>query len=421
MAQELLFRKEALEARRTQWLGTILLAQPLRLWALALCTALAATAVLLFLTLGSYTRRSRVIGQLVPTRGIATVLAPATGVISRLDVAEGARVKAGQSLGVLSIPRATVSGGDTLAALEVSLHLRQTSLESAEVAERQQLSAQAAGLVSQLTAARGELAQLEAEISTRKDQIHIARETLARLRKLQGSLYVSEIQIDQQESAALEQVGAMQALQRQAIIARRSIVQLQQALRELPGRRQALDASFQRDRATLAQEQVETQARGALAVAAPVEGIVATQIVKSGQAVVAGQPLLSVLPGDGRLEAELLVPSRAIGFIEPGDTVLLRYQAYPYQKFGHHQGKVARISRSALSSSELHSLVGNAQAGEPLYRVTVALARQAITAYGKPETLKPGMLLEADVLGEKRQLIEWVFEPLYSLQGKING
>lgn len=59
--------------------------------------------------------------------------------------------------------------------------------------------------------------------------------------------------------------------------------------------------------------------------------------------------LVSPLPGDGRLEAELLVSSRAIGFIEPGDRVLLRYQAYPYQKFGHHLGEVARISRSALS------------------------------------------------------------------------
>jgi membrane fusion protein len=53
--------------------------------------------------------------------------------------------------------------------------------------------------------------------------------------------------------------------------------------------------------------------------------------------------------------------------------------------------------------------------------VTVRLAQQAITAYGKPEQLKPGMLLEADVLGEKRRLIEWVFEPLYSLKGKVGG
>ena len=62
---------------------------------------------------------------------------------------------------------------------------------------------------------------------------------------------------------------------------------------------------------------------------------------------------------------------------------------------------------------------GNAQQGEPFYRVTVSLGRQAITAYGKPESLRPGMVLDADVLGERRALIEWIFEPLYSLGGKV--
>jgi len=99
--------------------------------------------------------------------------------------------------------------------------------------------------------------------------------------------------------------------------------------------------------------------------------------------------------------------------------VLLRYQAFPYQKFGHQEGRVAAISRSALSPGELGALIGNAQHGEPFYRVTVSLARQAITAYGKPESLRPGMVLDADVLGERRALIEWIFEPLYSLGGKV--
>ena len=150
-----------------------------------------------------------------------------------------------------------------------------------------------------------------------------------------------------------------------------------------------------------------------------VTGVVATQLVKAGQAVQAGQPLLSLLPGDGGLEAELLVPSRAIAFIEPGDRVLLRYQAYPYQKFGHQHGTVERISRSALGAAEAGGSIGNGPQGEPLYRVTVALAAQAVTAYGRPEPLKPGMLLDADILGERRRLIEWVFEPLYSLKGRV--
>lgn len=418
---ESLFRREALEAKRGSWLGSISLAQPLPLWAMTAFAVGAALAIGLFLTLGSYTRRSTVVGQLVPTRGLATVLAPATGVVTELDSAEGRRVRAGQSLAVVSLPRATVNEGDTAAAMAQRLARRQQGLQDAHRAQDQLLDAQAGGLMAQLDAARRELAQLEQEIATRQGQVRIADETLQRLRQLQADKYVSALQVKQQEAAWLQAVSDVQAMQRQAITARRSLAQLQQARQELPGQRLASDADFQRDLAALEQEQVETEARGALAVSAPVTGVIATQLVKPGQAVQAGQPLLSLLPANGVLEAELLVPSRAIGFIEPGDKVLLRYQAYPYQKFGHQQGTVTRISRSALSSGELGALIGNAQQGEPFYRITVALARQTVTAYGKAELLKPGMLLEADVLGEKRRLIEWVFEPLYSLSGKISN
>lgn len=417
----MLFRREALEARRTQWLGPISLAQPLSLWVLTVGAGLAALAVVLFLVLGSYTRRSTVVGQLVPNKGLATVLSPATGLVGQLDAVEGDTLRAGQRLAVVVTPRATPEGGDTQVALEQRIEQRRGGLVSMQSAQQSQLQAQAFGLRAQLAAARRELAQIETEVATRQHQARIAGETLARLKQLEDARYVSLLQIKQQESAALEYTGQAQALQRQAISARRNIAQLQQALRELPGQQLATQAVLQRDLAQLAQEQVETRARGSLAIHAPVSGLVATQLVKPGQAVQVGQPLLSLLPDSSKLEAELLVPSRAIGFIEPGDQVLLRYQAYPYQKFGHQQGRVARISRSALSGGELGALIGNAQQGEPFYRITVALARQSVTAYGKQEPLKPGMLLDADVLGEKRRLIEWVFEPLYSLRGKVGS
>ena len=94
--------------------------------------------------------------------------------------------------------------------------------------------------------------------------------------------------------------------------------------------------------------------------------------------------------------------------------MLLRYQAFPYQKFGHHAGRVVRVSRSAIVPAD-------GQAQEPYYRVLVELDRQTVTAYGKSEPLRPGMALEADILGERRKLYEWVLEPLYSLNGKIGG
>ena len=96
-----LFRREALEARRTSWLGAISLAQPLRLWLLTVLAVIAALAIIAFLALGTYTRRSSVAGQLVPTRGLATVLAPSTGVVADLRAREGQRVDAGQALAVV--------------------------------------------------------------------------------------------------------------------------------------------------------------------------------------------------------------------------------------------------------------------------------------------------------------------------------
>ena len=416
---ESLFRREALEAKRRGWLGSISLAQPLRLWVLTLGAALAATAVALFLTLGTYTRRSTVTGQLVPSMGLSTVLAPATGVVTRLEAKEGARVSEGQTLAVVTVPRATVAEGDTTTALEQQLERRRNGLIEGQAAQQQLLASQDAGLRAQVSAGKRELAQIETEIATRREQIRIANETLQRLRQLEDQRYVSVLQIKQQESNTLSWLGEMQGLQRQAIATRRSIAQLQQALHELTGQGKANDASLERDLALLEQEQVEIRARGALTVNSPVTGSISAQLVKPGQAVQAGQALLNLLPGDTGLEAELLVPSRAIGFIEPGDRVQLRYQAYPYQKFGHHEGKVASISRNAISSSEFGALIGNAQAREPMYRVTIALTKQAVTAYGKDELLKPGMLVDADILGERRTLIEWIFEPLYSLKGKV--
>ncbi|MDQ2702944.1 MAG: HlyD family secretion protein [Pseudomonadota bacterium] len=418
MSQEL-FRREALEARRTSWLGGVSLAQPVSIWIMTGAAAVAALAVALFLTFATYTRRSSVVGRLVPTQGLAMVLAPATGVISSVDIPEGGAVQAGDTLVVVAVPQATLAGGDTVIALEQRLQERQAWLELARDAQLQRLDAQQAGLESQLVSAQRELLQAEDETTTRQERVAIARQTLERLHQLRRDRYVSDLQVKEQEAEVLDLVGALQGSQRQVLGARRGIVQVRQSLRELPGQRLGVEASYRRDVALLGQEQVETRARGALAVASPVTGVVATKLVKPGQAVRAGQPLLSVLPGDGRLEAELLVRSRAIGFVAPGDKVLLRYQAYPYQKFGHQRGRVARISRSALGPSELGALIGSPQGDEPLYRVTVTLGRQAITAYGKQEALKPGMLLEADILGERRKLIEWIFEPLYSIKGKL--
>lgn len=414
-----LFRQEVLEARQTRWLGGIALGQPLSLWLLSGLAACAAALILLFLIFGEYTRRTRVTGQLLPTLGLASITAPATGTLAEVRVKEGQRVLAGDVLAVLAIPRATLSGGDTAQAIQSAIADRAEGVSDSYASQREQLQAQQQGLAAQIGSARAELRQLDAELETRRAQHRLAQQTLERFRSLREQQFVTELQLQQQEATTLEQLSAAQALERQALTLRRLLAQLLQAQQELPAKLTALDAAEQRDRAGLTQESVETAARAQSVIVAPVAGTVATLLGQSGQAVQAGQSLLSVLPAASALEAHLLVPSRAVGFIEPGDNVLLRYQAFPYQKFGHHEGKVERISRSALSAGELAALLGNAQPAEPYYRIVVALDKQTVRAFGKDEALKPGMVLEADILGERRKLWEWAVEPLYALSGAL--
>lgn len=414
-----LFRREVLEARRQAWLGGISLAQPLHLWVLAICTALAALAIGAFLALGSYTRRAHVAGQLVPDLGLSTVVAPSDGIVERIYRHEGERLLSGSALALVAVPRATANGNDARASIAAGIDLRRESLKAADASQAALAAVQAAGYRAQLEAARHELAQAGAQVDGHHRQVALARETLERYRALERDHYVSELQVRGQEQAVLDQIDAQRQLERQATALRRQIAQLEQALRELPARRATQASATARDLAVLERERVQNEASGELLVEAPVAGLLASQLVEPGQAVRAGQPLLSVLPAGSRLRAQLFVPSRAIGFIRTGDRVLLRYQAYPYQKFGHQEGVVASISRNALGSAELRSLVGNTQPAEPYYRILVDIERQSILAYGKEEALRPGMLLDADILGEHRKLYEWALEPLYSLTGSL--
>ncbi|WP_312710574.1 HlyD family efflux transporter periplasmic adaptor subunit [Stenotrophomonas sp.] len=410
-----LFRDEVLETRRGSWLGGISLVQPIRLWLLAIGAGFSALLIIVFLVTGEYTRRSRVTGELVPDMGLSTVVAPLSGLISVLHAEEGDHVMRSSPLLLINLPKVTASGDVALEVLRKGQEARVESLGALQEAQEKQLRAQESGARKQRDNLRRELSQIESEISTRGEQVRIGRETVQRYREVIDQRYVSQVQLNQQEQAMLDLLGAQQSLQRQATSLRRSLAQLEQTLAELPHQMRSARAGAERDLAELSQEAVQMEANSELLLRAPVSGLVASRLVEPGQTVQAGQPMLSLLPEESRLHALLLVPSAAIGFMKVGDRVLLRYKAYPYQKFGSHEGKVIRISRSPAPGAQ----VKDVDVGEPLYRVLVALDQQTVLAYGKTEGLRPGMRLEADIMGERRKLYEWILEPLYSVTGKI--
>lgn len=414
-----LFRMQVVQVRREGWLGSLSLSQPIRMQVYAWVAVGLALMVMAVLIFGSYTRRERVQGRLVPVEGLADVIAVEAGVVSSLAVAEGQRVRRGQPLAMVVMP-STTAQGSTLTALQEGIGSRQQALRDGMEAGDALQRLERSSLADQIRAKQNELRQIADEMALRRRQVEIARDTLGRMQQLLDDRYVSNLQARQQESVVIDGEAAMQALQRQATTVQKEREQLQSTLLALEPQRDVRRADAALRLQELDAQRIETVARGEQSVQSPLAGVVANLQVKAGQSVGAGQVLASVIPGDGRLEVELQVPSRGVGFIAPGDGVLLRYDAYPYQKFGHQRGKVKQISRSAQNAAMPGPGAATLAVGETFYRVTVELERQNVLAYGRQEALRPGMLLEADILGERRRLIEWVLEPLYSVKGR-NG
>lgn len=415
-----LFRQEVIDARRGEWLGSIIVAAPLSRWLLTTLAMTLATAILLFLFLGHYTRRETVVGQLVPSAGLLNVAAPDAGTITRLNVRDGQRVRKGEVLLRLSSEQDSAALGDTHALVGRQLDIQRLRLQADLVNQRQLGEQQGDALRSRMALLQGQLTQIAGQLAIQQQQVTSNRQMLAKIKPLAARGFVSAVQIQQQEAAVLNAQAQYKTLLRQQLDARQQVDEAQQQLARLPLDEAGKRNDTERQLAALAQSTAQNEMQRAVVLRAPRDGVVSTVLLKEGQMVVAGQPLLSILPAGSSLQAQLLVPSRAIGFIEPGSRVVLRYQAFPYQKFGQQYGRVSDISRSALGVAEVNALIGQ-QAREPLYRIEVKLDSQQVMAYGRPEAVKPGMALEADVLMERRRLIEWVFEPLYGLAHHLTG
>lgn len=425
-----LFRSEVLAARQTQWLGTVLLAP--RLWdRLFVFTAvLAAAAILALLFLGEFTRKAKVGGWLVPQEGIVRVFAPQPGVVTGLYVKEGAEVRKGERLLALSAELQSATLGATQAEIARRLAERRQALQDERSQHERLLAQQQRAYANRLATLKSELAQVERDIAVMKSRVELSERNLAINREMRGQGYISEQRLQLVEGDKLEQETRLGALQRQRLSLMRDQATLEGELSDLPVKTRTDIAIIERNIAAVEQELAQTEARREIVVPAPQDGTVTAILAELGGHAAVAAPLLAIVPAGTQLEAHLYSPSRAVGFVRAGQHVLLRYQAYPYQKFGHYEGVVASISRSAVSPGELppqlagiSSLTASTSGAgaEPVYRITVKLERQTVTAYGQPVPLQAGMQLEADVELETRRLYEWVLDPLYTLTGKQHG
>jgi membrane fusion protein len=412
-----LFRQEAIDAQREKFLGEAIIARPVPAWVFTLLAAGTAFLLIAVAVWGHYTRRERVEGYLALDAGAARVLLPDAGRVTELLIKEGDEVKAGDPMARIFLDRSTVSGASANEAVAAEMQTRRAILEREQGQLRDLGTQQVEQLRRRVKDLANERDQIDGEMKLQQVRIKSARDQLERYKGLAGEKqFVSEALVKQKADEVTDQEIKLQSLARQ-----RSQVEhdLEAAKLDEPSvalRSRTQVEQVQRQISELQEGLTQVQARTETVIRAPISGVVTNIAVNRGQSVAADAPLATVLPRGSGLHVELLVPTRAIGFVKNGQDVILRYDAFPYERFGQYRGHIIDIGRNVWSAGDR---VGPLSVKEPVYRVDVRLEKQQVSALGQDFPLRPGMLVNADLLLEKRTIFEWVFEPVLKLKERF--
>ena len=412
-----LFRPEALESYRADPRGNVRVICPPRFAFLTVFFAAVACTVVTYTWFGQVTRKANVGGYLVPSKGLIKVYAPEAGTLTRQNVSEGSKVKQGDPLFVLATERSSLENKQARSDSSALLEQRRDKLHDDLTRQAQLDGEETRALEHRLESVSHEIRHLDLAIETVTQRVAYAKEQAGQFIRLLPDQFVSRLQAEQKQDELLERMSELQTLERQQLQLKREQDQVQLELRSRSINAAKRRAEIERNILALEQELTEQRVRRDIVVRAPAEGTVTAILAETGQHTQPAAAVLSILPEDSQLVAHLLVPSRSIGFVAPRQEVALRYEAFPYQRFGSFHGIVVEISKTLLSPNDIRDLPINLR--EPAYRVTVALSEQSIPAYDASIPLQAGMVLEAGIALDRRRLVEWIVDPLLAVTGRV--
>ncbi|MBX6741917.1 MAG: HlyD family efflux transporter periplasmic adaptor subunit [Acetobacteraceae bacterium] len=409
-----LFRQQAVDHHRRQrhW-GEAALPRLPGAMVLFYVILLAATLIVIFLFRVHYARKETVSGYLAPSAGVVRVYAPRPGTISAVHAEEGQVVSEGQALLTVSVDQTASDGAnvdasvlDALARQKALLGERITTQERLEAAEQKRLEAQISGLDA-------EMAQIEVQVSAQDERARLSASRASAAAELSAQGVLSGVESKLRREAYLEQRRSLAALAQDLVTKRNERTALRLALEQLPTAMAEKIQLLRKELLETEQRIAEIEGRRAYVVRAPVGGRISALQAAEGHAADPRQPQLSILPDDGLLHAELFVPTRAAGFVRPGQEVRILYDAFPYQRFGAHRGRITMTSQTVLMPGEVTAPVA---LHEPVYRAVASLERQDIASDAESTPLRPDMLLRAEIVLERRPLIAWLLGPLLQVR-----
>ena len=407
-----MFRQEVVGRFRQGPWQPPLLSRPVSGHALAILFAGSAALLVVFATTFEFALKERVKGYLTPAGGWTGVTTHSFGVVRRRLVREGDFVEAGDVLFELAskdgLTRAVTVNDKVLEEIQ---GLRRT-MQGKQALVRRRHDNAIALLELEDERNKRELAQANKEVDALQSLVAIARDrqraglrlldshmlSASAFQALEEAVYEGALALSQGHRHVERLGSAIAAHQRQA---ERLALETQQELL-------AVEEALRR----LGVEEARARGFGSARILASRRGSVASVRVDVGDEVQPGQVLLDILPHAAPLQAKLFAHSAAAGFVQVGQEVRLYIDAFSYERYGAPVGEVRAISETTLPPGEsgiAHLLVAPA---EPIFRIEVGFPNGIQAPLPQDVALRPGMLVEAELVRDYNTLVDWAMAPL---------
>lgn len=398
-------------------------------------------------------------GRVVPTGQVKVIRSFEQGKIRRIAVEEGSSVQRDDVL---------IEFDTTLVDAEISKLTAELQIKSVEAARLEAtlnwrqawpfrpppgappeiVSINEDLMADQIAAHRAHLHELDGMMSERQAQLHTIKASLAKHRKLlpilreRTAMRETLYRRDQGSRLALfEEQERLVELEGNIALRRTELAKTKASLRAIEAQRERAVSEFYRQRRSalaavrermiVLREDIrqarEHRARHTLL--SPVDGVVQDLAVHTENGMVEpGARLMVIVPRDAGIRVEAFVANADIGFVKPGQRVVLKVTSFDFRRYGAIDGTVSYVGHDAVNSgvqSGPPALTGitngvapanapqsGSEAAGPVFKAIIELDQTFMEVEGQKIDLLPGMSSEASVILGKQRLIEYLLQPL---------
>lgn len=399
-------------------------------------------AVLSFFTWASVSTLdivSQATGEIIPASQVKSIQHLEGGIVREISVREGELVEKGQQLVVLERTQTTADVGELqvrLASLSAEISRLEAESTGQEKlvfpqdfeAEQPQLVRQTLSFFENRRKAQKNRINSQSEAVTQRRQS--INELMARIRNQTKSLKLMEEQIAISNELMkdnltnrynhLDLLKEASGLRGQTEGNAAALSRTQSALKEAEAQLAGIRDEF-REQASKELEEARLQFneltlrvrkfRDSLqrtVLRSPVDGVVKSLYVTTiGGVLRPGETVADVVPGGDRLIIEARLETQDIGYVEPGQLVLVKLTSADAMRFGNLDGTVTNVSPDTLVTEE----------GVPYYKVRIETENDRFQRGDLQYRLFPGMQVIASILTGKRTVMEYLLGPLLNSMG----